>query len=131
MIFLDFAKKWNARWNEPREPLQRISSKNLLSTKATIEAIQVKSSTLEIEVQETCNAEESRILNKEIEHETTYMYVYSTDNIINSYLLVVRDVHPILSRLLPMGKFQNFHVTSCILILVSCFNFLILAHYKT
>lgn len=101
-------------------------------TEATAKATQVKSFTPKIKVQQTYDTE-SRILNKEIEHEVTYEDVHCIDYVIDSYLLVVKGLHPILSRLLLMEKIQRIFLVAFIYmsILGLCFNSLILTHYKT
>ena len=62
-------------------------------------------------VQETCEVE-SQVVNKEIEHGITYKDAHSINYIINCYLLVVKYLHPILSRLPLMEKSQNFFHTA-------------------
>lgn len=80
-------------------------------TEATAKATLVKRFTLEIKAQETCVAK-SRILNKEIEHEVAYEDAHCIAYIIDSYLLVVKGVNPILSRLLLMEKIRSIFLVA-------------------
>ena len=82
------------------------------ATRNTTKATEVKSFTPRVEVQETYNSE-SQIVNNEIDYELTNKDVHSTDYIIDSSLLVAKQVHPILSRLPLVEKFQNcFHAAA-------------------
>jgi len=132
----------DAKWHKLNESLHKASGENIAKlklnhtalkvekpndlvfltilsevTEATTKTTEVNSLTPKIEAQQTCDAE-SRSLNKEIKHGITHKDVHSIAYISSSYLLAIKDLHPILSKLLPMEKVQRFFLVASSLILM-------------